>query len=53
MTDAQREPDGRWGILALLSLSVLLVLGTWFSGTTVVPSLEREWEIDRVGAAPM
>ncbi|HET7645973.1 MAG TPA: MFS transporter [Candidatus Limnocylindria bacterium] len=47
------EPVGRWRLLALLSLAVLLALGTWFSAAAVVPSLQREWGIDRVGAASL
>jgi MFS family permease len=53
MTAVEREPDGRWQLLALLSVAVLLALGTWFSAAAVVPSLQREWGIDRVGAASL
>ncbi|MDQ2941130.1 MAG: MFS transporter [Chloroflexota bacterium] len=50
---AEAEPAGRWTLLALLSLAVLLTLATWFSGSAVAPSLAREWGIDRVGVASL
>jgi MFS family permease len=50
---SEQEPEGRWQLLALLSFAVLLALGTWFSAAAVVPSLQRDWGIDRVGAASL
>ena len=50
---AEAEPDGRWLQLAVLSVTVLLVLGTWFSGTAVAPSLRAEWGIDTLGVATL
>ena len=47
------EPEGRWLQLAVLSFAVLLVLGTWFSGTAVAPSLRDAWGIDTVGVATL
>jgi MFS family permease len=47
------EPPGRWSQLALLSAAVLLVLGTWFSGTAVAGSLSIEWGIDAIGLASL
>jgi MFS family permease len=47
------EPAGRWSQLALLSLAVLFVLGTWFSGAAVSASLRREWGIDALGLASL
>jgi MFS family permease len=49
----EAEPAGRWTLLALLSVAVLLTLSTWFSGSAVAPSLAREWGIDRVGVASL
>jgi MFS family permease len=49
----EAEPAGRWTLLTLLSLAVLLTLSTWFSGSAVAPSLAREWGIDRVGVASL
>jgi MFS family permease len=50
---AAAEPAGRWRLLALLSAAVLLVLGTWFSGTAVAASLAVAWDIDTVGIAAL
>jgi MFS family permease len=47
------EPPERWRILAWLAVAVLLVLGTWFSGTAVAPALERHWGLDRIGVASL
>ena len=47
------EPSGRWLQLTLLSVAVLLVLGTWFSGTAVAGSLIAEWGIDAIGLASL
>jgi MFS family permease len=47
------EPAGRWLQLGLLSVAVLLVLGTWFSGTAVSASLADTWEIDAIGIASL
>ncbi|HET6746187.1 MAG TPA: MFS transporter [Candidatus Limnocylindria bacterium] len=54
MTDSPAvEPGARWSQLAVLATAVLLVLGTWFSGTAVSASLAREWRIDAVGVASL
>jgi MFS family permease len=47
------EHAGRWPQLGLLSFAVLLVLGTWFSGTAVAPALRAEWSLDVVGIATL
>jgi MFS family permease len=47
------DAPGRWSQLAYLSASVLLVLGTWFSGTAVAGSLRDEWGIDAIGLASL
>jgi MFS family permease len=52
-TSAEAEPAGRWLQLLVLSFAVLVVLGTWFSGTAVAPSLTDEWRIDAVGLATL
>jgi MFS family permease len=51
--DPLPEPAGRWGQLALLSVAMLLVLGTWFSSTAVSASLKAEWGIDSLGLASL
>ena len=48
---ATGEPAGRWGVLAAMSAAMLLVLGTWFSGTAVAPSLVAAWRLDAFGVA--
>ena len=52
-TDTTVEPGGRWGQLSALSIAVLLVLGTWFSGSAVSASLRGEWGIDAIGVASL
>jgi MFS family permease len=47
------EPAGRWVQLAALSAAVLLVLGTWYSGSAVAASLKAEWGLDAVGIASL
>ena len=53
MTAEAAEPAGRWSQLALMSVAMLLVLGTWFSGTAVAPSLVAEWRLDAIGVATL
>jgi MFS family permease len=53
MTAEAAEPEGRWTQLALMSVAMLLVLGTWFSGTAVAPSLVAAWGIDAIGVASL
>ncbi|HET8571437.1 MAG TPA: MFS transporter [Candidatus Limnocylindria bacterium] len=47
------EPPGRWALLTAMSIAVLLVLGTWFSGSAVAPALVAEWRIDAIGVATL
>jgi MFS family permease len=49
----EADPAGRWGQLALLSGVVLLVLGTWFSGSAVAGTLRVEWKLDAMGVASL
>ena len=35
----------RWRVLALLSLAELLGMAAWFSGSAVVPALQRTWRL--------
>ena len=53
MNERPAEPTERWSQLAMLSLAVLLILGTWFSGSAVAPSLSREWGLDAIGVATL
>jgi len=36
---------GRWRALAVLSVSIVLSMTTWFSATAVVPELRAEWQL--------
>ena len=51
MTAADPEPTERWTQLVAMSVAILLVLGTWFSGTAVAPALAAAWGIDAIGVA--
>lgn len=39
------EPSGRWAVLAILSVVVLLSLVPWFSAASVGPLIAEEWRI--------
>jgi MFS family permease len=45
------QPQGRWGLLAALSIVVVLALVPWFSATAVAPLIADEWGIDGVQTA--
>jgi hypothetical protein len=42
---------GKWSVLLLLALSVLLVMGVWFSASAVLPSLTQAWGLGDSGRA--
>ena len=45
-SDLQRSSDAsRWGVLAILSIAIVLSLTTWFSATAITPELKREWHL--------
>ena len=35
----------RWQVLAILSVAELLGMSLWFSGSAVVPALQKEWQL--------
>ena len=39
------RPAGRWGALALLSITLVLSMTTWFSAAAVLPQLRRQWDL--------
>ena len=39
------DPEGRWGALAVLALSMVLSMTTWFSATAVLPQLREDWDL--------
>ena len=45
------QPQGRWGLLAALSVAVVLALVPWFSAAAVAPLIAEEWRIDGLQAA--
>ncbi len=53
VTPPRVQPAGRWALLAAMSIAVLLVLGTWVSGSAVAPALVTEWRIDAMGVATL
>ena len=45
-SDLHRSSDAsRWGVLAILSIAIVLSLTTWFSATAITPELKREWHL--------
>jgi MFS family permease len=47
----ERALEGKWSILLLLSLAELLAMGTWFSASAVVPTLNAVWNLNDAGRA--
>jgi MFS family permease len=41
----RERPAGRWRALALLSVTLVLSMTTWFSASAVIPQLRREWDV--------
>ncbi len=44
-------PAGRWGQLAVLALSMVLSMTTWFSATAVLPQLREEWDLSTAASS--
>jgi len=52
-TESTRESDSvhrgtdasRWRVLGLLSIAIVLSLTAWFSATSIMPELKREWNL--------
>jgi MFS family permease len=42
---AAADPKGRWRALAVLAVSALLAMTTWFSATAVLPQLAGRWSL--------
>ena len=42
---------GQWRTLALLALTLVLSMSTWFSATAVIPQLDAQWELSDSAAA--
>lgn len=43
--------EGKWRVLTLLAIAVLLAMGLWFSASVVVPTLSSAWNLDDAGRA--
>ena len=46
---AEAEAPGRWRILAIVAVGVLLAMAPWFSAAAVATPLAAEWRLDRFG----
>ena len=45
------KPTGRWHALALLSVTLVLSMSTWFSASAVIPQLQVQWDLSDSAAA--
>lgn len=48
---AREGLEGKWKVLVLLAVAILLAMGLWFSASVVVPTLSRLWNLDDAGRA--
>src|SRR5215213_7921491 len=48
---SNRWPTGRWRALALLSVTLVLSMSTWFSASAVIPQLRVQWGLSDGAAA--
>jgi MFS family permease len=46
---SEAEAAGRWRILAIVAVGVLLAMAPWFSAAAVATPLAAEWQLDRFG----
>ena len=46
-----QENSERWRALALLAVTLVLSMTTWFSATAVIPQLRAEWNLSATAAA--
>ena len=51
MLERVPQPAGRWRVLALLALALVLSMSTWLSASAVVPQLRAEWALSATRAA--
>jgi MFS family permease len=51
MTDPSEQAAGRRLALALLAITLVLSMSTWFSASAVVPQLRGEWSLSDTAAA--
>jgi MFS family permease len=48
---AEPRPIGQWRALALLSITLVLAMTTWFSATAVIPQLRSQWNLSASAGA--
>lgn len=48
---SEEGSPGRWQMLALLALTLVLSMTTWFSASAVIPQLRQEWALSANAAA--
>ncbi len=39
------EDSRKWGALALMAITLVLSMSTWFSASAVIPQLQEHWEL--------
>ena len=44
--EQEADPEGRWGALGLMCLSMVCCLSPWFGATAALPELKEKWSID-------
>ena len=47
----EQTSPGRWRALALLAVTLVLSMTTWFSASAVIPQLRVEWDLSATAAA--
>jgi MFS family permease len=47
----EQTSPGRWRALALLAVTLVLSMTTWFSASAVIPQLRAEWDLSATAAA--
>ncbi|MCJ9752076.1 MFS transporter, partial [Neorhizobium sp. BETTINA12A] len=50
-TTLETPAEGRWSMLALLCLAVVLSFSCWFSANAIAPELKRVWSLSESAAA--
>jgi hypothetical protein len=51
--DSKIDDSGRWRALALISVSILLALSTWFSATAILSQLKLRWQLSSAEASSL
>ena len=43
--ETMMEDSRKWGALALMAITLVLSMSTWFSASAVIPQLQQHWEL--------